>query len=95
MAADAGHENIEVIVMTTSQRPGQAGTGSRVRHTLDGSLGALRHLNDEQIIFWGCFWRSARAPQPGAQVPRQAPGEARAGSGAPLRAGAGQADEAA
>ncbi len=58
--------------MTTSQRPGQAETGSRVRHTLDGSLGALRHLNDEQIIFWECFWRSARAPQPGTQVPPRA-----------------------
>jgi hypothetical protein len=85
-----------VIVMTTSQRPGQAETGSRVRHTLDGSLGALRHLNDEQIIFWECFWRSARAPQPGPQVsPRAAGGEARPGSDAPVPVGAGRGDAAA
>jgi hypothetical protein len=85
-----------VIVMTTSQRPGQAETGPRVRHILDGSLGALRHLNDEQMIFWECFWRSARAPQPGTQVPpRVVGGEARAGSGSLVRAAAGRGKEAA
>ena len=81
--------------MTTSQRPGQAETGSRVRHTLDGSLGALRHLNDEQIIFWECFWRSARAPQPGTQVlPRAVGGEAKADSDSPVQAGVGRGDAA-
>jgi len=81
--------------MTTSQRPGQAETGSRARHSLDGSLGALRHLNDEQIIFWECFWRSARAPQPGTQVPpRAAGGGAKADSDSPLRAGVGRGDAA-
>jgi hypothetical protein len=85
-----------VIVMTTSQHPGQAETGPRVRHILDGSLGALRHLNEEQIIFWECFWRSARAPQPGPQVPPRAVGsEARAAFDAALPVGAGRADEAA
>jgi hypothetical protein len=80
-----------VIVMTTSQRPGQAKTSSRVRHALDGSLGALRHLNDEQIIFWECFWRSARAPQPGPQVPpRVVGGEARTDSEAAPPVGAGR-----
>jgi hypothetical protein len=64
-----------VIVMTTSQHPGRTETVSPVRHALDGSLGALRHLNDEQIIFWECFWRSARAPQSGTQVPARAVGD--------------------
>ena len=82
--------------MTTSQRPGQAETGSRVRHTLDGSLAALRHLNDEQIIFWECFWRSARAPQPEAQVPpRAVGGGAKEDSDSLLRASVGRGDEAA
>lgn len=82
--------------MTTSQHPGQAETGSQVRHILDGSLGALRHLNEEQIIFWECFWRSARAPQPGARVsPRAVGDEARTGSDSPLRVGVGRSDEAA
>jgi hypothetical protein len=82
--------------MTTSQHPGQAGTGSGVRHALDGSLGALRHLNEEQIIFWECFWRSARAPQPGPQVPSQASGgEVQADSGSLPPAGVGRGDEVA
>lgn len=77
--------------MTTSQHPGQAKTGSPVRHAMDGSLHALRHLNEEQIIFWECFWRSARAPQPRTQAPPRAfGGQARADSGSRLPAGVGR-----
>jgi hypothetical protein len=81
--------------MTTSQHPGRTETVSPVRHVLDGSLGALRHLNDEQIIFWECFWRSARAPQPRTQASSPASGgDAKAGSGSPLPAGVGRGDQA-
>ena len=60
--------------MTSSQHPRRAKTGSPVRRTLGHSLDALRHLNDEQIIFWECFWRSARAPRTPARtsLPRRA-----------------------
>lgn len=82
--------------MTTSQHPGRAKTVSPVRHALDGSLGALRYLNDEQIIFWECFWRSARAPQPRTQASSPAPGgAAQADPGSPLPAGVGPGDQAA
>jgi hypothetical protein len=85
-----------VIVMTTSQHAGRAEAVSPVRHALDGSLGALRHLNDEQIIFWECFWRSARAPQPRTQVSSPAFGcDAKADSGSLLPAGAGRGDQSA
>lgn len=82
--------------MTTSQHPRRAKTGSPVRRTLGHSLDALRHLNDEQIIFWECFWRSARAPQSRPHVPAQARGDhASAGSGSPLRGGVDRGDQAA
>lgn len=79
--------------MTTSQHPRQAETGSPVRHALGRPLRALRHMNDEQMIFWECFWRSARAPQPRPQVPaRVRNGHATAGSGATWATVTGQPD---
>ena len=83
--------------MTTSQHPRRAKTGSPVRRTLGHSLDALRHLNDEQIIFWECFSAvSARAPQSRPHVPAQARvNHASAGSGSPLRGGVDRGDQAA
>jgi len=73
--------------MTTSQHLRRVETGSPVRRALGRPLQALRHLNDEQIIFWECFWRSARAPHPSPHVPAPARGgHATAGSGSPSRA---------
>ena len=58
--------------MTTSQHLRRVETGSPVRRALGRPLQALRHLYDEQIIFWECFWRSARAPHPArTSLPRR------------------------
>ena len=83
--------------MTTSQRPGQAETGSRVRHTLDGSLGALRHLNDERIGFWECFWRfrPRAAARPAGSSPRGRAARPGRAPRPPFPACVGRGDEAA
>ena len=77
--------HIEVIVMTTSQRPRR--TGSPVRRILRRSARALRNLHDEQLYAWECFFRPAGAPRPRTQAPAAASdSHATAGSRTPAPA---------
>lgn len=86
--------HIEVIVMTTSQRPRRA--GSPVRRVLGRSARALRNLHDEQVYAWECFVRPAGAPRPRTQAPAPAgDSHATAGSRTPAPAGVAGCDPAA
>ena len=53
--------HIEVIVMTTSQRPRRA--DSPVRRVLRRSARALKNLHKEQAYAWECYLRPTDAPR--------------------------------
>ena len=61
--------HVEVIVMTVNQRPCRSGSSSPARRTLGRSVRAIRYVHGEQVLVWGCFWRSCRAPQVRPQAP--------------------------